>query len=43
MFKKILIIQGGGHANGNTSKLVSSFVQGAKDSHHQVEIISLSK
>ena len=43
MSKKILIIQGGGRVNGNTSKLVSSFVQGAKDSHHQVETISLSK
>lgn len=43
MSKNILIIQGGGRANGNTSKLVSSFAQGVKDANHQVEIISLSK
>ncbi len=39
--KKILIIQGGGRANGNTAQLVNSFASGAKGSGHSVEIISL--
>lgn len=41
--KKILIIQGGGRTNGNTAQLVKSFVQGAEDAGHKVEIISLIK
>ena len=41
--KKILIVQGGGRANGNTAQLVSSFVKGAEESGHSVEVISLIK
>lgn len=41
--KNILVIQGGGRANGNTAQLVNSFMQGAKDAGHQVEKISLLK
>lgn len=39
--KKILVIQGGGRKRGNTAQLVESFVKGAKDAGHLVEIISL--
>lgn len=41
--KKILIIQGGGRANGNTAQLVNSFAKGAKNAGHEVEILSLQK
>lgn len=41
--KKILIIQGGGRANGNTAKLVKSFAKGAESAGHFVETISLIK
>lgn len=41
--KKILIIQGGGRANGNTAQLVNSFAKGAKNAGHEVEILSLLK
>ena len=41
--KNILVIQGGGRANGNTAQLVDAFVKGAKEKHHTVEIISLAK
>lgn len=41
--KKIIVIQGGGRANGNTAQLVNSFKQGAEDAGHQVEVISLLK
>ena len=41
--KKILIVQGGGRANGNTAQLVSHFVKGAEESGHSVEVISLVK
>lgn len=41
--KKVLIIQGGGRPNGNTSQLVSAFVKGAEEAGHQVETISLMK
>lgn len=39
--KKILIIQGGGRANGNTTQLVNSFAEGAKSAGLEVEILSL--
>ena len=39
--KKILVIQGGGRANGNTAQLVDSFIRGAEDVGHSVEKISL--
>lgn len=41
--KNILIIQGGGRSNGNTSQLVDSFMNGAKESGNSVELISLIK
>lgn len=41
--KKILVVQGGGRANGNTAQLVSHFVKGAEESGHSVEVISLIK
>lgn len=41
--KKILVIQGGGRAKGNTAQLVQSFVRGAEEAGHQTEIISLVK
>ena len=41
--KKILIVQGGGRANGNTAQLVSHFVKGAEESGHSVKVISLIK
>ena len=41
--KKILIIQGGGRTNGNTSQLINSFMTGAKESGHSIERISLIK
>ncbi|MCM1045838.1 MAG: flavodoxin family protein [Candidatus Gastranaerophilales bacterium] len=41
--KNILIIQGGGRANGNTAQLVENFEKGATDAGHKVERISLLK
>lgn len=41
--KKILVVQGGGRANGNTAKLVDNFAAGARESGHFVEVISLMK
>lgn len=41
--KKILVIVGGGRANGNTNQLVDSFIMGAKKVGHYVEKISLMK
>ena len=41
--KKILVIQGGGRTNGNTSQLVNAFAKGAKDAGHEIEVISLIK
>lgn len=41
--KNILVVQGGGRANGNTAQLVSSFAKGVEDAGHKVEIISLMK
>ena len=41
--KLILIIQGGGRPNGNTAQLISAFAQGAEDSDHTVETVSLLK
>lgn len=41
--KKILVIQGGGRAKGNTARLVESFVRGAEDAGHTVEVVSLLK
>ena len=41
--KEILIIQGGGRPNGNTSRLINSFMKGATEAGNIVEIISLGK
>ena len=41
--KKILVIQGGGRVNGNTSQLVDAFIRGAKETGNFVENISLNK
>ena len=41
--KRILVIQGGGRPKGNTAQLVSSFVEGAEEAGHRVEVISLLK
>ena len=40
--KRILIVQGGGRANGNTARLVEAFARGAQDAGHQVEKVSLN-
>ncbi len=39
--KNILIMQGGGRAKGNTAQLITSFVHGAEESGHTVEVVSL--
>ncbi|GAA0220921.1 flavodoxin family protein [Metaclostridioides mangenotii] len=39
----IIVLQGGGRPKGNTAQLVDSFVKGAKETGHQVEVISLIK
>lgn len=41
--KNILIIAGGGRANGNTAKLVNAFTKGAEEAGHIVEKVSLLK
>lgn len=41
--KKILIISGGGRANGNTAQLIKAFMEGAGEAGHQTELISLNK
>lgn len=41
--KKILVVQGGGRADGNTSQLVNAFASGARKAGHDVEMISLLK
>lgn len=41
--KKILVVQGGGRAKGNTAQLVGSFAAGVKEAGHSVEVISLLK
>ena len=39
--KNILVIQGGGRPKGNTAQLVDSFIKGAADAGHAVEVVSL--
>lgn len=41
--KKLLVIQSSGKTNGNTAQLVNSFVKGAQEKGHFVEVISLVK
>ena len=41
--KRILIIKGGGRPNGNTAQLIDSFIKGAEEVGHSVEVISLMK
>lgn len=43
LVKNILVVQGGGRANGNTAQLVDAFMKGAQESGHAVEKISLNK
>ena len=40
--KKILIVQGGGRANGNTAQLAKAFMKGAQEAGHEVELVSLN-
>ena len=41
--KRSLIIKGGGRPNGNTAQLIDSFIKGAEEVGHSVEVISLMK
>ena len=41
--KKILIVLGGGRANGNTAQLVEAFIKGAAKAGHHTELVSLNK
>lgn len=41
--KHIVVIQGGGRPRGNTTQLVESFAAGARETGHDVEVISLVK
>ncbi len=41
--KNILVIQGGGRPNGNTSQLADAFICGAEEAGHTVEKISLNR
>lgn len=41
--KKILIILGGGRANGNTAQLVDAFMKGTTEAGYHTELISLNK
>lgn len=41
--KKILVIQSSGKTKGNTAQLVDSFVKGAKEKGHSIEVVSLVK
>ena len=40
--KKILIVQGGGRANGNTAQLAKAFMKGTQEAGHEVELVSLN-
>lgn len=40
---KILVLNGSPRANGNTMALVKAFVQGARESRHEVTVISVCK
>lgn len=41
--KNILVVQGGGRVNGNTSQLADAFIRGAEEAGNFVEKISLNK
>lgn len=41
--KDILVIQSGGRFRGNAAQLISSFVKGAEEAWHRVEVIFLLK
>lgn len=41
--KNILVVRGGGRANGNTAQLVAAFARGAADAGHAVEVVSLDE
>lgn len=39
--KNILVVLGGGRANGNTTQLTDAFIRGAQEAGHQTERVSL--
>ncbi len=39
--KNILVVLGGGRANGNTAQLTDAFIRGAQEAGHQTERVSL--
>lgn len=41
--KRIIVILGGGRTNGNTAQLAESFMKGAKEAGHHIELVSLNK
>lgn len=41
--KKILVISGGGRANGNTAQLARAFMKGAAEAGHRTEFLSLNQ
>lgn len=41
--KNILVVRGGGRANGNTAQLVAAFARGAADAGHAVEVVSWTR
>ena len=41
--KKIIVILGDGRTNGNTIQLAESFMKGAIEAGHQIELVSLNK
>lgn len=43
LMKNILVVRGGGRANGNTAQLVAAFARGAADAGHAVEVVSLDE
>lgn len=43
IMKNILVVRGGGRANGNTAQLVAAFARGAADAGHAVEVVSLDQ
>lgn len=43
IMKNILVVLGGGRANGNTKQLVDAFVKGAVEAGHKAEILSLNE
>ena len=40
---KILILNGSPRSNGNTAAMVKAFAEGAKESHHEIKVVSVCK